>query len=929
MSAPFRTVSGGLVDRSRPIAFAFDGRRFEGLAGDTLASALLANGVHLLGRSFKYHRPRGLLSAGAAEPNALVELDRGPGRRDPNHPATTVELFDGLVARSQNRWPSLGLDLGAVNSLLSLLIPAGFYYKTFLWPRAGWAGLYEPLIRRAAGLGRAPDQPDPDRYATRFDHVDVLVVGGGRAGLGAALEASSDADCRVMLCEADSRFGGRLLDRPGGVAEAGRLMAALADRPNVTMLARTTAFHGTAQRMLWLAERLTDHLGEAPAGLPRQRLRQVRAARVLIATGTEERPLVFPGNDRPAVMLASAAQRMLHRFGVLVGRRVVILSAGAPDAVGDASSELAEGLRAAGAEVELIGVSDAGLPTGTGGRARVNAITVGGRRLPCDCVLMAGGRSPSVQLWGQMGGRLAWNDTAGAPVPVGTLDEVEVRGSARGPDAGGPAAFRAFPADGGKAFVDFQNDVTADDIALALREGFRSVEHLKRYTTTGMATDQGRTSNVNAIGLAGQLLGVEPALVGTTRFRAPVSPVPFALVAGHDRGHLFEPERRTPIDPWAEERGALFEPVGAWRRARAFPRPGEDLDAAAARECRTVRATAGIFDASTLGKIDVSGPDAAEFLDRLYATPLSSLAPGRCRYAVLLREDGYVHDDGVIGRLATDRFHVTTTTGRAASVLALMEDYRQTEFPDLKVWLTSTTEQWGVIALQGPRARDILAPLVDGLDIAADSFPHMRVAEAVVAGVPARLFRVSFTGELGFEVNVPAGEALSVWSAVVARGEQLGATVYGTEAMHILRAEKGYILIGQETDGTVTPDDLGLGWAVGRRKADFVGMRSLARPDIVAPGRRQLVGLRPSGRLPDMGAQLVPGPDAGPFSAQGHVTSAYSSDAAGGPIALGLLAGGRARHGETVYATALDGSPIPCVVTAPVFLDPEGSRLHV
>ncbi|MBY0332519.1 MAG: sarcosine oxidase subunit alpha, partial [Acetobacteraceae bacterium] len=491
------------------------------------------------------------------------------------------------------------------------------------------------------------------------------------------------------------------------------------------------------------------------------------------------------------------------------------------------------------------------------------------------------------------------------------------------------AAIAAGAAEAGMAFIDHQNDVTAKDIALAVREGFRSIEHVKRYTTAGMATDQGKTGNVLGLAVAAAALGRELPEVGLTTFRPPYTPVSFGTLAGRHRGRDFEPVRTAPLHDWAVAEGAVFEPVGQWQRARFFPRAGEDMRAAVARECRAVRQAVGIFDASTLGKIEVIGPDAAEFLERCYVNPVHSLKPGRCRYALLLREDGFVLDDGIIARLAADRFHVTTTTGGAARVLHLLEDYRQTEFPELRCWLTSTTEHWAVIAVQGPRARGLLAPFVEGLDIGRDAFPHMAVAECRVCGVPARLFRVSFTGELGFEVNLPAGHAAAVWEALWQAGQALGIAAYGTEAMHVLRAEKGYVIIGQETDGTVTPDDLGLGWMIGRSKRDFIGRRSLARPDMLRPDRRQLVGLAPQDGhgVPEEGAQLIRSADgAGP--AIGHVTSAYWSAALERPIALGLLERGRDRMGETVFATRLEGAPQALEVVPPVFLDARGERLH-
>jgi sarcosine oxidase subunit alpha len=964
----FRTAAGGRVDRAQPLAFTFDGQRYEGLAGDTLASALLANGVHLVGRSFKYHRPRGILTAGAEEPSALVTVRRDAARETPNLRATQVDLYEGLTAESQNRWPSLAFDVGRVSDFLSPLFPAGFYYKTFKWPRSGWAALYEPLIRRAAGLGRAPAQADPDRYAQRFAHCDVLVVGAGPAGLAAAL-AAAETGARVMICDEQAEFGGSLLDgdaaRIDGETEAdwaAWAVASLAATPRVTLLPRTTAFGYFPHNSLGLVERLTDHLADAPAGAVRERLWQVRAREVVLATGAIEQPLVFPGNDLPGVMLAGAARTYLNRYGVRAGTRAVVVTAN------DSAAGAARDLEAAGVEVATIADLRKGATVGgTRGNLRVSAIEIDGKAVPCDLVLMSGGFAPSVHLFSQSRGRLTWSDAARSFVPsqsaerersagacrgtyglAAALAEGAAAGSAAAKAAGragatprfdvsgaeealrsGPAAAGAMPVRG-KAFVDFQNDVTARDLALAAQEGFRSIEHVKRYTTVGMATDQGKTSNLNALGLVAARLGKSVPEVGHTTFRMPYTPVSFGSLAGPARGELFEPVRTTSMHAAAVALGAVFEDVGQWKRARWFPRLGEDMHAAVARECRAVRTGCGLFDASTLGKIAVVGPDAAEFLNRMYVNDFTGLATGRCRYGILLREDGFVMDDGVIARLAPGRFHVTTTTGGAARVLAMMEDYRQTEWPDLEVWLTSVTEQWAVIAVQGPMAREIIAPVAAGIDLSPTALPHMAVAEGLVAGVPALVFRVSFTGELGYEINVPASRGRAVWDAVAESGKAHGITPYGTETMHVLRAEKGYIIVGQDADGTATPDDVGLAWAIGRKKPDFVGKRSIERASMKLPARKQLVGLRTADPavVLEEGAQLVDMPgEAAPRKPVGHVTSAYASAALGHSVALAMLSGGRARSGSTVYV-AMPGGDLPVTVTSPVFYDPEGARLH-
>ena len=933
-----RLPSGGRVDRARPLPFTFDGRAYTGLAGDTLASALLANGVHLVGRSFKYHRPRGIIAAGSEEPNALVTVSRDGARRTPNLRATEVELYDGLAAVSQNRTPSLGFDLGAVNDLIWPLLPAGFYYKTFKWPRGAWHKLYEPLIRRAAGLGRAPQQADTDRYAQRFAHCDVLVVGGGRSGLAAAV-AAAKSGARVMLCDEQAELGGSLLGQPDGAwREQVRTLAGL---PGVTLLPRTVAFGYFAHNMIGLVERVTDHLPDPDPRLPRERLWQVRAKEVVLATGAIERPLVFPGNDRPGVMLAGAARIYVERYGVRLGRRAVVATA--DDAAYRAALALHHAgigiaaiadLRAAPSGDDVAAALAAGLRivagttiAGTTGRLRVNGVRLsgGGETIACDLVLLSAGFTPSIHLFSQARGKLRHDAARGMFLPDTSVERVTCVGSCSGQCSASNAPAVAAPPHG-RAFVDFQNDVTAKDLLLAVREGFQSIEHVKRYTTSGMATDQGKLSNMNALGIVAGELGRTVPQVGLTTFRMPYTPVSFGALAGCSRGELFDPVRVTPIHQWAVEQGALFEDVGNWKRARAFPRGGEDLPAAVARECRAVREAVGVFDASTLGKIEVAGPDAATFMNRMYVNAWSKLAPGRCRYGVMLREDGFVLDDGVVGRLASDRFHVTTTTGGAAGVLAKMEDFRQTEWPDLDVWLTSITEQWAVIAVQGPRAREVLAGVAPGVDLSAVALPHMSVVEATVCNLPARLFRVSFSGELGFEINVPAGHGRAAWEAVMHAGAPYGITPYGTEAMHVLRAEKGFIIVGQETDGTATPDDVGLGWAIGRAKGDFVGKRALRLPAMQARGRKQLVGLLTDdpAMVLEEGAQLVTGQER---VSLGHVTSSYASANLGRSIALAMLADGRARRGETLSVPMPGGAAIPVKVASPVFYDPEGARL--
>ncbi len=981
--------------------FSFNGRDYEGYHGDTVASALLANGAGTVARSFKYHRRRGIMTAGPEEPNALLQVGTG-ARTTPNVPATQQGIFDGLVTASVNASASLRADWRGAFDKLSSFLPPGFYYKTLMGPRFMWK-TYEHRIRETAGLGVAAESPDPDTYDKMNAHCDVLVVGSGPAGLSAALEAGG-AGARVILIEQDSRLGGRLLsDRVQISGVSGQDWATsaaerLSAMDDVQVLTRSTAlgyYHGNFVTVL---ERRTDHAPTGDIAGPRNRLWRIRAGRVVLATGAIERPLVFPNNDRPGIMLASAVSTYVTRYGVLPGERCVVF------ANNDSAYRTALNLRAAGADVTAI-VDTRPRPTGelpelvqhvgiyvasghavvntmSGDRvrgvkiARLNAnadgVTGRERTLDCDLVAVSGGWSPSVHLHSQTGAPVIYDGERACFVPgEPTLESVCVGSAsgdfrtsdciAQGAQAGATAAAAAGfgngalsehapeveeasekPAmpvwlvptgkpvtRGSKRFVDFQADVTAADIVVAAREGYESIEHVKRYTTLGMGTDQGKLGNVNGIGILSQALGSEIADVGVTTFRPLYSGVAYGAIAGSESGDLFDPVRTTAIHGWHVEAGAEFENVGQWKRPWYYPKPGESMHDAVNRECLAVRNGVGILDASTLGKIEIEGPDAAEFLNRMCTNPWKNLRVGKCRYGLMLGEDGNIMDDGVTGRLTENRYLMHTTTSGAAAVFAHLERWLQTEWPELKVYLTSSTDHWATISLNGPRSRDVAAATCTGIDFSNDAFPFMSVREGACLGVPARVFRIAFAGELSYEINVNANYARAVWEAAVEAGEQFGITPYGTEAMHVLRAEKGFIIVGQDTDGSMTPQDMGLDRLVSKRK-DFIGRRSLSRSEMVRTDRKQFVGLLtedPAHVLPE-GGQVIEDADTSslPVPMIGHVTSSYWSAVLGRSIALGVVRGGHQREGETVYVSTGPGDAVPAKISSPVFYDPNAER---
>ncbi|AJY46280.1 sarcosine oxidase subunit alpha family protein [Martelella endophytica] len=977
---PYRLEKGGLVDRSTALRFSFDGKLMSGFAGDSLASALLANGTLLVGRSFKYHRPRGIMTAGAAEPSALLTIGTG-GRTTPNTRATMQPLFDGLSARSQNRWPTLQHDIGALNGLLSPFLSAGFYYKTFMWPKPFWEKVYEPFIRRAAGLGRASYEDDPDTYEKCWAHCNLAIVGAGAAGLAAALTAGRSG-ARVILVDEQREPGGFLLSESamigGGPASAfvAEAVAELRGLPNVRILKRTTAFGWYDGNVIGAIE-LTGN-GAGPA----ERLWRIAAGRILLATGAEERPLVFGGNDIPGVMLAGAMRTYLNRYGVAPGRRVAIFTTNdsgyalaadleragiVPAAIVDSR---AEGPEWAGAARVVRGayVCDA-----RGGRA-LSAITIlkdGNREaIDVDALAVSGGFSPIIHLACHRGGRPVWNEVAGAFLAPGKLDGLALSGAAKGVsglsaamESGAAHAvgllrdlgINAFPFEPsdiegdtaqapskplwtipgikGKAFVDFQNDVHKGDLGLAVREGYGHVELAKRYTTNGMATDQGKLSNINAIGLLAEARGVSPAEVGTTTFRPFYTPVSFGALTGTHHGRHFQPVRKSPLHGWAEKNGAQFTETGLWYRSAWFPRDGETgWRQSVDREVLNVRENAGLCDVSMLGKIEVCGTDAAEFLNRIYANGFLKLPVGKARYGLMLREDGHIYDDGTTSRLGETRYFMTTTTAGAAGVLNHLEFCAQVHWPELDVQLASVTDQWAQMAIAGPKSRLILSALVDD-DISDAVVPFLAAREVTLCNgqVAARLFRISFSGELAYELAVPAGYGESVADALMAAGREHGLQPYGVEAMSVLRIEKGHVT-HNEINGTVVPDDLGFGRMVSTKKRDFIGKAMLGRDGLTAPGRLQLVGVVPLEKdgMFSAGAHILRSGDAATLeNDQGHVTSAAFSPHLGSMIGLALASAGRSRHGEAVVVwDGLRGRSTPARLCDPVFYDPSNEKLH-
>lgn len=981
---PMRLETGGRIDRDKPLSFTFNGKQYGGFKGDTLASALLANGVRVVGRSFKYHRPRGVLAAGAEECNALVTVGQG-ALEEPSIRATLQPLYDGLVARSQNCWPGVKFDIGRSLDYLHFLWPAGFYNKTFIWPHWHW---YEGFIRRLSGLGKLPPGNDPDHYTHHNVHCDVLVVGSGPAGLGAAL-AASEHGLRVVLIEQDSLLGGSMLWSEGSInGEQGSVwledsVRVLRQRDNVTLLTNTTASAWFDHRMVIACEMVNDRRITGESEGPRQRLWKVHAREIVLATGAIEQPLVFANNDRPGIMLASAVQQYCNRYAVAPGKRVALATNN------DSGYRVAGALRNAGIDVvamidsrqKLSGkaarqVRDQGMtvfhnavPLDCRGDKGVRSVSVAKRGSPetlatlqCDCIAMAGGWQPAVHLFTQARGRLRYDTSLGAFVPDETPPHVHVAGMVAGVlsldhalEQGREAGLAAV-GDGlqvrprtrskntaplhieragcgqrpDRQWIDFQYDVTLQDIDIATAENYTSVEHMKRYTTTGMSVDQGKTSNVNALLALAERTGRTPGEVGTTTFRPFYMPVTLGALAGRDRGDFYAPVQRSPLFACHEQLNARFEDYGTWRRPRVYPRNSESEQQAVAREAVAARTSVAVFDGSPLGKIEVQGPDAAEFLNRVYINNVVSLETGRARYGLMLNENGIIIDDGIFARLADDHYLVHTTSAGANRIHAWMEALLQGDWPDLDVLLTPVTSQWANVAVSGPRSRELLERLESGIDLRGNGLPHMAIATGTLDDIPVRVLRASYTGELCYELNVPADRGPALWERLLQLGEDLQPVPIGIETLTVLRTEKGYLHVGSDTDGNTTPRDIGWGHVADSKQSEFMGKRSLIRPHNVSSGRFEFVGLTPveEGGVLTAGAHVIDVNHPGaPAPTQGYVTSACYSPNLQRYVGLGLVRDGSKRLGEEVNVYD-NGRVHPAQLSTPAAWDPEGDRLH-
>ena len=1000
MSKNLRVKSSSYIDETTRISFKFNGKKLFGFKGDTLASALLANDIHLVARSFKYHRPRGIMTSGSEEPNAIVQLHDNSSRTEPNVRATEIELYEGLEASSQNCWPSVNFDIGGINNFLSPLLPAGFYYKTFMWPASFWEK-YEYFIRKSAGLGKSPTEADPDIYDHKYVHCDVLVIGGGISGIIAAKSAAKNG-LKTLIVDEKPNLGGTTIYQNNDHFKINdensskwlqNEIDSLKNYENLEVKTRTSvaAYHG--YNFVLARENLTDHIEISKReNKVRQRLLKIRAKKVITATGSIERPLIFNNNDRPGILLSSAIKKYADFYGVKSGEEIVLFTNN------DTAYETALSLSNKGIKVKaIVDIRDANenrliksikdlnikiynnhTVVDTKGHKRINKVSimelskdgtsVVGNKIDinCDCLGMAGGWTPAVHLFTQSGGKLKFRDSDNIFVPnLYSSDQISV-GACNGdfelndilsvlPDqinkflGINEESFKSvqvisskdnnyrniwlLPSDKilgkTKPFVDYQNDATAKDIKLALREGFRSIEHVKRYTTTGMGTDQGKLGNMHALGIIAETAKVQMGELGTTTFRPPYTPLTFGTIVGRNVGEYFDIFRKTPMHDWHVEHKAEFENVGQWKRAWYYPKNNEDMHQAVQRESKAARESAGILDASTLGKIDIQGTDASEFLNRVYTNAWSKLGIGKCRYGLMLNEDGMVYDDGVTTRLGENHYIMTTTTGGAATVLGKLEDYLQTEWPELDVYLTSVTDHYATASVCGPNSKKILSKLIPDLDLSDENFPHMSFKDATIGKIKCRVMRISFTGEHSYEINVQANYGKSIWEKCIEAGKEFNITPYGTETMHLLRAEKGFIIVGQDTDATMTPIDLQMDWIVSKKKYDFIGKRSLYRSDTIREDRKQLVGLLTENpnEILEEGAQIVAETNKQPVEMLGHVTSSYFSPNLNKSIALGVVRGGKNMLGQKLFVP-MENKIINVTVADPVFLDKENKRLN-
>ena len=1000
MTKNLRVQTGKAIDETYRISFKFNGSTYYGFKGDTLASALLANNIHLVGRSFKYHRPRGIMTAGSEEPNAIVQLHDKTSRTEPNVRATEVEIYEGLEASSQNCWPSVNFDIGGINNFLSPLLPAGFYYKTFMWPASFWEK-YEYFIRKSAGLGKSPTESDPDIYEHKYIHCDVLVIGAGISGIMAAKIAAKNG-LKTLLVDEKPNLGGSTIYQNSNYFKINNQTSGswlekeineIKKLENLEIKTRTSvaAYHG--YNFLLARENLTDHLPiEQRKEKTRHKLLKIRAKKVITATGSLERPMIFDNNDRPGILLSSAIKRYIDFFGVACGEKNILFTNN------DSAYETAISLIQKGINVEAIidnrekvdsklvyeveknnvKIFKGYTITNTFGYKRISRISlmqlskdgqkvVGSKiDLSCDCLGMSGGWTPAVHLFTQSGGKLKFREEDQVFIPnIYPSDQISV-GSCNGDLTldeiliNTPNTLKEFlniknseytnmeilssinkskrniwllPSDKilgkTKSFVDYQNDATAKDIKLALREGFKSIEHVKRYTTTGMGTDQGKLGNMHALGIISETADAKMGELGTTTFRPPYTPLTFGTIVGRNVGEYFDIFRRTPIHDWHVDNKAEFENVGQWKRAWYYPKDNEDMHDAVQRESKAARESAGILDASTLGKIDIQGTDASEFLNRVYTNAWSKLAIGKCRYGLMLNEDGMVYDDGVTTRLGENHYIMTTTTGGAANVMGKLEDYLQTEWPELDVYLTSVTDHFATVSVCGPNSKKIVSKVIPDLDFSDENFPHMSFKNAKIGKINCRVMRISFTGEHSYEINIQANYGKSVWEKCMEAGKDFNITPYGTETMHLLRAEKGFIIVGQDTDATMTPIDLQMDWIVSKKKYDFIGKRSLYRSDTIREDRKQLVGLltdNPNEVLEE-GAQIVSDINKSPVEMLGHVTSSYYSPNLKKSIALGVVKGGKNMMGQKLIIP-MEKKNINVTVSDPVFLDKENKRLN-